>query len=151
VFQYVQDDARLWGAEGTLRLVLAKQWQLQSEYAMVRARNISRKEDLIGMPADRMRHSLLWKHDKNHIEAELSVEHVWMQSRYQEDVDYAPPPGQYTLVMAGAGMDVIADRLSVHFTARNLLNTAYREYLNRLRYYADDTGRSIEMRLRYVF
>ena len=68
-----------------------------------------------------------------------------------ENGDYALPPPGYTLVHAGMGMEIIDARFHGHLTLRNLLNVSYREYLNRLRYYADDTGRSIELRLRYQF
>jgi iron complex outermembrane receptor protein len=151
VFQYVQDDVRLMGAEGALQFALAKHWQWRSEYAMVRARNISEDTHLIGIPSDRMKHTLLWKNANHTIDAELATEYVWEQVRVPENVDYTPPPDGYLLIHAGVGVDLIRDRLHLHATVRNLLNEAYREYLNRLRYYADDTGRSVELRLHYVF
>ena len=151
VFQYVQDDIRLYGAEGALQFALAQHWQWRSEFSMVRAKNRSAEEDLIGIPSDRMRHMILWNSEKPALDADLSVEYVWEQSRAPEGVDYAPPPDGYLLVHAGVGMDVIRERMHLHFAVRNLLNVSYREYLNRLRYYADDTGRSIELRLQYLF
>ncbi len=151
VFQYVQNDVRLFGAEGSLQFALSKHWGWRSEFSVLRARNISLKEDLIGLPSDRMRHTVLWNSEKSIIDAEFSIEYVWKQICVPADIDYAPPPAGYTLVHAGVGMDVIKDQLHVHLTIRNLLNASYREYLNRLRYYADDTGRSIELRLRYQF
>ena len=33
----------------------------------------------------------------------------------------------------------------------NLLNTSYREYLNRFRYYADEMGRNITLRIKIPF
>jgi iron complex outermembrane receptor protein len=33
----------------------------------------------------------------------------------------------------------------------NLFNTNYREYLNRLRYYADDTGRNITIQIKFNY
>lgn len=151
VFLYVQDDVRLLGAEAMLQVSLIKQLQWRSEFSLVRARHLSSEEGLIGIPADRMRQTLLWQSGEHVFDAEVAVEYVWKQTRVADESDYAPAPDGYTLVSAGAGMDIIKSRLHLHLTVRNLLNASYREYLNRLRYYADDTGRSIELRLRYVF
>jgi iron complex outermembrane recepter protein len=151
VFEYVQQDARLLGAEGAVQFAISKDLQWRSEFAMVRARNLSLEEDLIWMPSDRMRHAVLFNNKKRTIDADISAEYVWRQSRVPEGIDYAPPPDGYLLFHAGVGMEVIGETLYAHVTIRNVFNTSYREYLNRLRYYADDTGRSIALRLRFVF
>ena len=39
--------------------------------------------------------------------------------------------------------------LSAELEVDNLLNTAYRDYLDRQRYYADSPGRSLNIRLSY--
>ncbi|MFT5348998.1 MAG: iron complex outermembrane receptor protein, partial [Bacteroidia bacterium] len=41
----------------------------------------------------------------------------------------------------------------LHFSLgiRNILNTSYRDYMNRYRYYADDLGISIYTTLNYTF
>ena len=151
VFLYVQDDVRLIGAEYSLQFAMTPSLQLRSQYALVRARNLSLKEGLIGMPSDRMRHTLSWIKQDHALDAELTAEYVWRQSNVPEEADYAPPPDGYLLLHTGIGKDLFSSRLHAHLSVRNLLNTSYREYLNRLRYYADDTGRSIELRLRYTF
>ena len=33
----------------------------------------------------------------------------------------------------------------------NLLNTSYREYTNRMKYYADDLGRNFTVGVKYIF
>ena len=33
----------------------------------------------------------------------------------------------------------------------NVMNARYRDYLNRLRYFADDTGRNIRLSIKYIF
>ncbi|KKM72261.1 hypothetical protein LCGC14_1422330, partial [marine sediment metagenome] len=38
--------------------------------------------------------------------------------------------------------------LTVGFGITNILNTSYRNYLNRLRYYADDLGRNFTLSLK---
>jgi iron complex outermembrane receptor protein len=46
-------------------------------------------------------------------------------------------------------MSVRAFDLSLRVS--NALNTAYRDYLNRFRYYADDQGRNISFKVAYNF
>jgi iron complex outermembrane receptor protein len=68
------------------------------------------------------------------------------------DSDYAPPPGAYMLFDAEAGFAIPRLKgMDVGITVTNLLNTRYRNYLNRFRYYTDETGRNISLRVKYSF
>jgi iron complex outermembrane receptor protein len=63
--------------------------------------------------------------------------------------DYAAPPAGYYLVNLNWGMSIKGFDLSLRVS--NALNAAYRDYLNRFRYYADDQGRNISFKLAYSF
>lgn len=67
--------------------------------------------------------------------------------------DIAPPPGQFHLVNASVKTDIPwgAKSLSVALVADNLLNRPYRNYLNRFRYYADDTGINVQLFIHLKF
>ena len=67
--------------------------------------------------------------------------------------DFAPPPPAYFLLGAEAGftMPVAGHTLSVILTGTNLANVVYRDYLNRFRYYADEPGRNLSLKLRLPF
>jgi iron complex outermembrane recepter protein len=41
--------------------------------------------------------------------------------------------------------------LSVYLSVENLMNNSYRDYLNRLRYFAHDMGRNFSIKLNYSF
>lgn len=43
------------------------------------------------------------------------------------------------------------DRVDISLTAENIFNIDYRNYLNRLRYFAGETGRNIRLELSYIF
>lgn len=150
VFAYTQHDARLYGGELTTWLDISDHWRWQSAAALLRARNQTEEEALFGMPSDQMRHGLKWTSDKG-TSAEVTYTYVWKQTRVPPGGDYAEPPSGYGLVQAEVFVPFKEDKLDLIFSVRNLLNVSYREYLNRLRYYADDTGRSIECRLSYRF
>lgn len=66
-----------------------------------------------------------------------------------EIFDFVDPPEGYFLLDLtwSAGWK----NLRASITANNLLNTSYRNYLNELRYYADEPGRNIIFTLNYSF
>jgi iron complex outermembrane receptor protein len=63
--------------------------------------------------------------------------------------DYANPPAGYFLVNVNWGINLHSFELNLRIS--NALNAAYRDYLNRFRYYADDQGRNISLKLGYHF
>jgi iron complex outermembrane receptor protein len=67
--------------------------------------------------------------------------------------DYTPPPPGYTLVglETGTDIDVKHRSLTIILAVTNLLNTSYRDYLNAFRYFSDDMGRNISLRVKIPF
>ncbi|MEL6188262.1 MAG: hypothetical protein AAFU79_26855, partial [Myxococcota bacterium] len=59
----------------------------------------------------------------------------------------------YHLVGAGLSLplEVSGADLTLSIVGQNLLDEAYRDYLGRLRYYADERGRNITVRLNIPF
>ncbi|REA62473.1 TonB-dependent receptor [Dyadobacter luteus] len=79
---------------------------------------------------------------------------VAQQKRVPENSDFAPPPKAYSLwnIQAGTTIPVSEkNEFEVSLAVNNLFNVAYRDYLNRFRYYADDMGRQVSLRLRWKF
>ncbi|WP_422859810.1 TonB-dependent receptor [Flagellimonas sp. S174] len=66
-----------------------------------------------------------------------------------EIFDFLDPPEGYFLLDLTWNFDW--KNLSASISANNLLNTSYRNYLNDLRYYADEPGRNILFTLNYSF
>ena len=69
---------------------------------------------------------------------------------YYQNVDISTPPKGYSLWNLQAGFDV-AKNFGVQFSVRNAFNKSYRDYLNRLRYFSDEMGRSFILSLKYQF
>lgn len=154
---YAQANALLYGAETRCEIPLAAWCNSVINYSMVRGDNQSTNEPLIFMPADRLRTTLhlhseeTWGISKPYIEATaLFVAH---QSRFPAGVDYTAPPPGYTLysVAAGGVVEVLGTRLTLNIEVQNLLNTPYRDYLSRYRYFALDAGRNIILRFSIPF
>ncbi len=63
--------------------------------------------------------------------------------------DYAPPPPAYMLVNVEMGTKFFWRKQAIicSITGNNLLNTAYRDYMNAFRYFAWDVGRNIGIRI----
>ncbi|HTJ51012.1 MAG TPA: hypothetical protein VL443_16235, partial [Cyclobacteriaceae bacterium] len=41
--------------------------------------------------------------------------------------------------------------MNINFSASNLLNTTYRDYMDRFRYFSDEPGRNFTLRVRVPF
>ncbi|MBK7577224.1 MAG: TonB-dependent receptor [Ignavibacteria bacterium] len=85
---------------------------------------------------------------------DISALGVRQQTRYTPGEDYAPPPPGYLLadVSVGGMIDIseaVQSRLTISCT--NIFNTAYRDYLSRYRYFADDPGRNLIIRFTTTF
>ena len=71
----------------------------------------------------------------------------------EENFDFAEAPDPYMLFNFDIGFifPIKKQRLGFHCSIDNLLNTSYRDYMNRFRYYADDLGRNFILRIKYSF
>lgn len=66
-------------------------------------------------------------------------------------VEISKPPKGYSLLHFNSEMsfDVFEkSKMTLGFNIQNILNTNYRDYLNRTRYYADDLGRNFRVQLK---
>lgn len=61
----------------------------------------------------------------------------------------SPPPSYHLLHFYSEATFILSEKtnLNISLGVNNLLNTAYRNYLNRLRFYADELGRNITLQL----
>src|SRR5205807_438351 len=67
--------------------------------------------------------------------------------------DYTPPPKGYMLVNLDAGLSLPLAGKTVDFElgGNNILNEVYREYTDRFRYYADEMGWNVFLRMKMPF
>ena len=68
--------------------------------------------------------------------------------------DFVSPPPAYINFHLSTGFDLEfagQSMLTIFLSIENLFNNSYRDYLNRLRYYADDLGRNISLSVSYSF
>lgn len=154
IAEYVQNDAFLYGFDINAGWEFSTQWVLRSSYSIVRAYDRELDQFIIWMPADRINAAVRHQFDgKWKPFLEVGWIYVARQSRVDDALDFAPAPDAYQLVQASMGIKIPGEEhaWSVYMDAENLLNVAYRDYMNRLRYYADDMGRNLSLRIQYTF
>jgi iron complex outermembrane receptor protein len=71
----------------------------------------------------------------------------------EPDFDLAPAPPAYALFNIGyqKKFQLAKNQFNVGLQVNNILNTEYREYMNRFRYFTADMGRNILLKLNYQF
>lgn len=121
--------------------------------AIVRGQDAATGAHLVGVPADRVGATLTARlPDRGLLSAtSLSVDATWVdrQRRVATTADLAPPPAGYALLGATVATTVDAGGrpLGLSLTGTNLTNRTYREYTSLNRYFADEPGVDVTLRL----
>lgn len=171
-FIYNQVDALFLGADYSWKKEWTKQISGTFGINYLWSRNIGDDETLINQPPISTSYELQWDQGKfwkldssrwsirpnytfNQFQAPrtVSVESLVDGSAVvtpdSEIFDFTDAPDGYFLL--DLSWNFSWKNLSGSITAQNLLNTSYRDYLNELRYFADDPGRNILFTLNYSF
>lgn len=178
VFRYNQSNAVFWGADMAFKYHFTPFLSFNSNISFIQAKNVTDDAYLPFIPANQLENGLTleWKkwHKLENIYLSLSVENHLQQNRAPQEFtiaqirevlendalslpektfDFVEAPPGFTLINLDAGFDIPWKKqdFSIHFSIDNLFNTAYRDYMNRFRYFADDQGRNFTLRLRYSF
>lgn len=157
VFNYVATNALLYGSDATLEYDFVRHWSIRSRSSIVRGRDRTRNEWLFQMPADRSENSLVYSLAKvggwKAVEISVSSTYVARQTRFPVGLDFSVPPRSYHLIgmQASATKAIGKHELRLGISGTNLFNAAYRDYLDRFRYYADARGTDLSVWLRFSF
>jgi len=168
-FRYGQAPVNMHGYDFSIAYSISSHFQLEAKSSLVRAKNRQTKEWMIQMPADRyetaLQYSLgdLKKWKESYIK--LSMQYVGRQTRVPSTgnipvqqpgggtmmgSDYLEPPPAYTLFGLEAGTFLQGKHQRIHFTVTvsNLFHKVYREYMNAFRYFSDEMGRNIGLKIK---
>lgn len=156
-FVYQQAMARVSGLDAQFAWKWNDHWQWSAQASFVRGWNRDLEDHLVFMPADRVGTTLQWTTGE---EApgrspfvQITLNRIFRQTRTPEKGDYAPAPDPYFMLDLEAGKTFMLGNqpLELGLAVFNLANVRYREYLNRFRYFADEPGRNISLRLKVPF
>ena len=166
VWEYHQSDVKLLGVDIDANYIFTKNFSYKSQFSLVKGYDLIRNEPLINMPPVNTINEIIYQNIKfNNLRIALQSEYVFRQNEYPnnnfevfipqtetiEMVDISTPPDAYHLINFNSSIDVKVSKQSIFtlgFGVSNLLNTSYRNYLNRFRYYADDLGRNFLLNLK---
>jgi iron complex outermembrane recepter protein len=171
VFRFDQTDAVLMGSDVGVKWDVSQRLSYSSKISYVHATDVKNDDKLIFIPPALFDNSItlnfLNVKAVEGLHLTVSAPITFTQTRaprsvYPQDIpddtstkvfDLAPAPAGFVLLNASIGFDVpVGEKhLAVSFSGENLLNKSYRNYMNRLRYFAEDTGRNLILRLSYNF
>ncbi|RDK85391.1 TonB-dependent receptor [Marinirhabdus gelatinilytica] len=169
VWEYRQTSARLLGVDTDLQYKLTEDLHYSNQFSLVKGWDRTRDQALINMPpanlVNGITYVLPWK---TPVSIGLDSNYVFEQNEFPdnnfevfipetdsfETVDISTPPAAYHLIglRASTVFNIHKNnKLKLNVNVSNLFNTSYRDYLNRLRYYADDLGRNITLQLKFNY
>jgi iron complex outermembrane receptor protein len=156
-FRYRQADVVIRGVDLSGQWTIIPRLKYQPKIALLRAYNYAIEDYLILMPPDRYENTLLYEMPESKVFtdnfASIQVVSVANQWRVPQNSDYSAPPAGYTLLNfeAGTTVKVWKQPIQMLLGVNNALNTVYRDYLNRFRYFSDELGRNFMLRVKVVF
>ncbi|GIV40185.1 MAG: membrane protein [Thermonema sp.] len=170
VFRYHQTDVLWAGSDWLWEWQIAPFLKTTHKGSVLWAHDITRNAGLNRVPPPAYRGAFVWQKERwgkfSGIQVELAAEYAgiaWslpavvapaeVGSRPEQQTqawDFMPPPNDYWLFhwrIEGSYTSHWRFALEVE----NLFNRAYRSYLNRWRYFADDLGRNVSVSVQYMF
>lgn len=169
VYEYAQVNARLYGIDVEAGYRISQEFDIKSSFAYVNGEDLDRERPLIDMPAPNLNTTLsFFKTEWNNLNISLRNQSVFEQTRFPDndfDITYvndggqevtesvavSEPPAAYSLLHFASSIDLNIykqSKLTLGFYIDNVLNTSYRDYLNRQRYFVDDLGRNFRIQLK---
>lgn len=148
-FTYEQIDASFKGIDGQVSYSISDSWSLQQKTSIVRAYDDLNNSYLVNIPPDRFEYLIRYQFKKHKQYVSLGMTQISMQKRVEINSDFSPPPKGCVLGQMHWGISTTKFDFGVSIT--NAFNQAYRDYLNRFRYFADDQGQNISFRATYRF
>lgn len=156
-FAFRQDAVVLSGLEGFWEYRLSGRWWQEASADFLYARVAGESRGVPLMPANRLGYGLSYRRQRagrwEDLSAGMQAQAVMRQWNTDPAADFSPPPPGYLLlnVQSSATLPLSGGRLLAVFNVQNLLNTSYRDYLDRFRYFADQPGINVQLKLIYQF
>jgi iron complex outermembrane receptor protein len=166
VWEYKATNANLFGVDFTWQQKINDAFSFSNKSSLTFGNDIKGNRSLIDIPAPSIKNSLEYRNKElNQLKIRLESDFVLKQNNYPDNnftaylptqdsyevVDISSTPSSYHLLHLNTDAVFHLSKktdLQVSVSVTNLLNTKYRDYLNRLRYYADNLGRNYSLQLK---
>ena len=168
VWEYQQTNALLTGIDFNSEWQVIEHWQHRLLLSYVNGRDRTNKDAIIDMPPLTINNRIQFHQKKwNNLTMELQSEMVFRQTKFPDnnfttniivngefvpvEVDISTPPPAYHLLHFNSDFQFKVAHNSMAtlgFSVFNILGSKYRDYLNRQRFYADESGRNFQIQLK---
>lgn len=168
VWEYQQTNALLTGVDFNSEWQVNEHWQHRLLLSYVNGRDRTNKDAIIDMPPLTINNRIQFQQKKwNNLTMELQSEMVFRQTQFPDnnfttniivngdftpvEVDISTPPPAYHLLHFTSDFQFKVAHNSMAtlgFSVFNILNSKYRDYLNRQRFFADELGRNLQIQLK---
>lgn len=166
VWEYNQTDAQIFGIDVDVNKKINNYFNYSGTISLLQGDNLSENIPLIHMPAANFGNTISYTNKNlNQLSISLNQKTVYQQNRFpdynfftfnptlQKDVfvDISSTPPTYSLFSLQTSAVFKAFKkgsLKVAFNIDNLFDVAYREHLNRFRYFADELGRNFNLKIK---
>lgn len=153
-FQFQQLNARFQGFELSFTQLMGSYFKLNAQYQFLDAYSLQNHLPIYGTPPNQFYTSLSFSKtiQPKQLKADLNLDWNYVARKSNEGLalDFILPPPAYHLFHVGAQLN-FNQRYTIQFTVKNVFNTLYRDYMNRFRYFMDETGRNISIQFAYQF
>lgn len=168
VWEFQQTNARLMGVDIQTNWKINSQWEHQFSLAYVNGMDLGENQALIDMPPLNLNNKIRFhKKEWQDFVFELQQDLVLRQNQFPNNnfstnivvdgelspvlVDISTPPSAYQLWSLYTEVRLKISKkvaTTLAFSIQNILNTNYRDYLNRQRFFADEMGRNFQIQLK---
>ena len=165
LWEYQQTDAELYGIDITAKYDVTNNIKLLNKTSFIKGNDLETNLPLIDIPSFNTNNQITYNNeDWYNFSASLKSEWVFEQNEFPDfnfdiqnqltgqmlTIDISTPPPAYHLLHFYTEATFSFSKeinLNVALGVNNIFDTSYRNYLNRLRYFADDLGRNITLQL----
>ena len=168
VWSYRQTDALIRGVDFVAKGPWTRSLSSEHQFSIVKGTDLDRDLALINMPAANLRNSVAYQMESWYgLKVGLESNYVFRQNEFPPNIEvFSPeqgqdveleintPPPAYHLLGLNARMrfeTASAGSLEIAVLAQNVLNVRYRDYLDRLRYFADSPGQNWVLNIKYNY
>lgn len=171
VWDYKQTEALLTGFDVNSKWTITNQFSHELGMAYVNGQNLSTDEYLIDIPPFVFNNKIEFKNESwfnfvSELKSELVLrQHQFPNYNFETNivfnnvltpvlVDISSPPKGYHLLHFFSEMTFKFNKknlLTTSFSIQNIMNTTYRDYLNRQRFFVDEMGRNIQIQLKFNY
>lgn len=169
VWEYKSIDATIKGVDLDMTYAFNKNIQLKHNSSWIEGTNKTDNVFLINTPPLTIKNTIRFSVPKSSLfSVELHSQQVFRQNRFPDNnfdtvvvedgnyitktVDVSTPPAGYNKIGADLNWGpypASSGKINISLSFDNLLNTSYRNYLNRLRFYADEHGRNVMLQIKF--